>query len=114
MPAVQTVARVRVADTGSAMRIFVSAAVARDADAVGVVETIAALLTVGALVLRLALVTNRLARLVEGTAARGGDTGARARQAAFSRGSAGWSVEVILALLTAGTLGVALAVQTYA
>ena len=64
--AAQAVARVGVAGAWRRARVRVPAAVARQADAVGVVEAIAALLAVGAAVLGLALVAHWSAALVWG------------------------------------------------
>lgn len=59
--AAQAVARVRVTDPRGYAGVSVPAAVTGKADAVGVVEAITTLLTVGTLVLWLALYTERLA-----------------------------------------------------
>lgn len=110
--ATQTAARFGVAQFGQGEGVAVTAAVARHADAVRVEEAVPALVTVRALVLWLTLVTHRLPARVDVTAGRGGDTGAGTREAGFTRSSTRSPVEVILAFLTAGSSGVALAVQT--
>lgn len=62
--AVQTVSGVCVADAGCAAWLGIPIAVAWHTDTVGVVEAISALLTVGALVLRVTLVAHWLANCV--------------------------------------------------
>lgn len=91
--------------------VCVPTAVARQADAVSIVEAITTLLAVGALVLRLALVTHSRATLIEVTAAGGGDAGAGARSADVCERGARRPVEIILAFLTGGAFSVTPAVD---
>lgn len=106
----QAVALVRVTDPRRFAEVCVPTAVTGNADAVGVVEAIATLLTVMTLVLWLALVADGLATFVQGTAARGGHAGTGAGDTDVCHGSAGLSVEIIPAALTAGSFCVTLAV----
>lgn len=111
--AAEAVAGVGVTELGGAMRVCIPTAVTWNTNPRCFVEAGGALVTLWAAVPGKALVTHWGATRISVTGAGGGGVGAGTRSTDFGQGSSRAAVETRFTLLTVGSLGVALTVQTH-